>query len=237
MGAIFAQRIPSLRKRGLALTATDGQRSRYIRLANALRRAALAALLSSLVIVLQRPPNAMAQIESSIAISGSPDFPLCNVSDVTPGTRTLYIIHRFNPGMNAVRFKIQAGPGVTMTYVSETHYFASTIGNTQSGISVCYGTCTLGNQLIASVTYTTYGTSSGCSKMLVVPHPSAQTVEAIKCNGVATRTYVEELVIEHNSGCGCPDTHGFLGTAQVFGCQPVPVASTTWGAIKALYRN
>jgi hypothetical protein len=124
-----------------------------------------------------------------------------------------------------------------MTYLSETHYFPMTVGNTQDGISVCYGECTIGDQLVASITYMAYGTSSGCSEVLVVPHPAAQTVEAIRCDGVATRTYVRDMFITHNSGCGCPNTHSFQGTPQLFGCQAVPVASKTWGAIKALYMN
>lgn len=193
--------------------------------------------LFSCALLLLGPAVLNAQIESSIVVWGNPDDPLCEIADV-PGERTVYVVHRFNPGMNAARFKIESGPGITMTYVSEVHYFASTVGNTQDGISVCYGTCTLGNQLIASITYLAYGTSSQCSRVHVVPHPSAQTVEAIKCNGVATRTYVEDLVISHagTGGCGCGDTHGFAGTAQVFGCLPVAVENTTWGAIKALYR-
>jgi len=177
-----------------------------------------------------------AQIESSIAIWGAPTYPLCEIADL-PGEKTVYVVHRFNPGMNAARFKIESGPGVTMTYVSETHYFASTLGNTQDGISVCYDTCTLGNQLIASITYMAYGTSSQCSRIRIVPHPSAQTVEAIKCNGVATRTYVEDLVVRLTGACGCGDTYGFAGAAQVFGCLPVAVENMTWGAIKALYRQ
>jgi hypothetical protein len=183
------------------------------------------------------PLGANAQIESSIRIVGDVNVPLCEIND-TPGLRTLYVFHGFNGGMIASRFKIQAGPGVTMTYVSESHYFASTLGNTQDGISVCYGSCTLGDQLLASITYMAYGTSSSCSRMLVVPHPAAQTVEGIKCNGVATRTFVEDMALMHNnSGCGCPPTHGFTGTAQLFGCQPLPVANKTWGAIKALYAD
>ena len=179
--------------------------------------------------------RASAQIESSIRIVGDVTVPLCEIND-TPGLHTLYVFHGFNAGMVASRFKVQAGPGATLTYVSEVHYFPSTIGNTQDGISICYGSCTLNDQLLASITYMAYGTSSSCSRMLVVPHPGAQTVEAIKCDGVATRTFVEDMALMHNmSGCGCPPTHGFQGTAQVFTCQPVPVASTTWGAIKALY--
>jgi hypothetical protein len=176
----------------------------------------------------------IAQIESSIAVWGSPDYPLCEISDL-PGERTLYVVHRFNPGMNAVRFKIEAGPGLTMTYVSEVHHFASTVGNTQDGISVCYGTCTLGNQLIASITYIANGTSAPSSRIVVAPHPSAQTIEAIKCNGVPTRAYGEDMTVSSGGGCGCPVTHSFPGTADVFSCDPAATKNTTWGAIKALY--
>ena len=196
----------------------------------------LVALLSCALFILG-PSVVKAQIESSIAISGSPNYPLCEINDISPGVRTLYVIHRYNAGVIASRFKIQSGPGITMSYMSETHYFPFTIGNTQEGISVCYGPCELGEKLIASITYMAYGTTSPCSQILVVPHPSAQTVEAIRCDGIPTRTYVEDLAVSHNSGCGCPSTHGFQGTAQVFTCQPVPVANTTWGAIKSLFSN
>jgi len=180
---------------------------------------------------------ASAQIETSIAIWGDPNYPLCEITDA-PGERTVYVVHDYNTGTTAARFKIEPGPGNTMTYVSEVHYFSSTAGNVQDGISVCYGACTLDTPVIASITYMAYGTSSSCSRLLVVPHPSAETVEAIKCNGVATRAYGADLTL-HRPGdaCGCPVTHGFQGTAGVFACTPVAVENTTWGAVKALYRR
>ena len=180
---------------------------------------------------------ANAQFKSSIAIWGDPNYPWCEIPD-TPGERTVYVVHTFNTGTTAARFKIESGPGNTMTYLSETHYFASTLGNTQDGISVCYGTCTFDNVPIVSITYMAYGTSSSCSRLLVVPHPSAQTVEAINCGGVASGAYGEDLTLHFpGGGCGCPVTHYFPGTPQVFNCSPVAVQNTTWGAIKALYRK
>jgi hypothetical protein len=159
--------------------------------------------------------------------------------DDGPGVKTLYVLHDFNPGATASRFKIQTGPGATWTYLSEVHHFATTQGNTQDGISICYGRCVgSGDQpLLVTINYMSYGTSSGCSRILVVPHPSAQTVEAIRCDMVPVQTFVGDLVIETGGGCGCgKDPHTFPGTPQSFDCDPVPVATSTWGGIKALYR-
>ena len=174
--------------------------------------------------------------EGAITIAGDPSTALCTVTDTAVGTKTFYVVHTFNAGTIASRFKVEAGPGVTMTYVSESHYFPMTIGDTQSGISSCYGSCTTNNQVIASIVYATYGTSSNCSKMLVVPHPDAETVDAIRCDGVAVATFVQDMFVRSSGPCGCPNAHGFSGTPHVFSCQPVTLASSTWGAIKALYR-
>lgn len=169
-----------------------------------------------------------------------PDFLECVLFDEGPGIHTVYVVHQFNVGATAVRFKLAQTPGMTMTYLSETHPFASTSGSTQSGISVCYGSCTPGDQIVATVSYMSYGTSSPCSQILAVPHPAAQTVEGIRCEGAPFVMFVEDLWVSTLAGAcgGCPATsHGFPGSPQTFDCNPVSVASTTWGAIKALYRH
>jgi hypothetical protein len=176
-----------------------------------------------------------AQLESEIIVAGDPTGVLCTIRDTGPELKSLYVLHSYNVGMVASRFRIQSGPGVTMTYVSETHFFPETVGDTQTGISVCYGECTTGDLLIAKMDYLAFGTSDNCSQMLVVPHPDAQSVEAIKCTGTPTRAFVQDMFVRSTGPCGCPDPHGFPGQAQLFGCKPIPVATTTWGAIKALY--
>lgn len=181
-------------------------------------------------------PSLTSAQEGSITISAADYFHLCALEDDAPGVKTLYILHRFNTGSTASRFKIETGQGATLTYLSEVHHFASTQGNTQDGIAVCYGSCAVGDQLLVTISYMSYGTSSSCSQMLVVPHPAAQTVDAIRCDGVAVRTFVRDLFIARASGCGCPEAHSFPGTPELFDCNPVPVATSTWGAIKALYR-
>jgi hypothetical protein len=158
-------------------------------------------------------------------------------NDSGPGLRTVYVRHEFNIGATASRFKLSLGPGVSMTYVSETHPFPMTAGNTQDGISVCYGECTPGPLVLVTVTYMFIGATSQCSRLNVVPHPLAQTVDVIGCLGIPETAAASDMyVLAPGAICGCPDSHAFAGNPQTFGCLPVAVETTTWGAIKALYK-
>lgn len=184
------------------------------------------------------PASLTSAQQGEIRISALDDTPLCYLGDFGPGVKTLHVLHLFDlGGSTAVRFKIETGPGATLTYLSEVHHFASTEGNTQDGITICYESCGEGtNQPLVSISYMSYGTSSDCSRMLVVPHPAAQTVDAVGCDGIPMWLFAGDLVIERTTSCGCGDAHSFPGTPELIDCNPVPVASSTWGAIKALYR-
>lgn len=158
-------------------------------------------------------------------------------NDTGPGIRTVYVRHEFNIGATASRFKLAMGPGATMTYISESHSLGMTAGNTQDGISVCYGACMPGALVVATVTYMFNGSTANCSRLSVVPHPSAETVEVIGCTGVPEIASTSDLyVLAPGAICGCPSPQVFAGTPQSFDCSPVSTESVTWGAIKALYR-
>jgi hypothetical protein len=201
-------------------------------------RAVRACLLLALfaLVVLLPPPARAGQIE----VSGYELHGICEISDLAPKTWTLYVFHVYNPGEVSARFKIQRTPNFTMTYVSETHPYPMTVGDTQTGMSVCYGECEPWDRLIATMTYVAYGTSGPCARLQIVPHPLAETVEVIQCDGIPASAYVDDLVVNHGSPCGCgPDVnsaHVFPGTPHAFGCQPVAAENETWGGIKALYR-
>lgn len=202
--------------------------------------APLVVIVVALVLISFAPGRSHGQVEGTIAAhTGAPDFLICDVFDTGPAVRTVYIMHKMNPGATAVRFRIAPSDGMTMTLLSETHHFPSA-GSATSGIAMCYGACAVGDQLLVTLTYMAYGTSSPCSKVLVVPHSAASTVEAIRCDGSVVATFVEDLWVSPSPvGCsGCPTPpHVFPGTPQSFACSPVPVAATTWGAIKSLYAN
>ena len=177
----------------------------------------------------------LAQVEGAIALI--PQFGDCALLDNSPGLRTIQVLHIHTPGAIASRFKLEAGPGMTMTYVSEVHHIPMTVGNTQTGISICYGSCSL-DQLLVTVTYMAFGTSDNCSQIRVVPHPAAYTVEAMRCDRIPVYAVARNLYVQRVPGdCGCPDGQLYPGLPQPFDCGPVPVRATTWGGIKALYTD
>jgi hypothetical protein len=202
----------------------------------AVKRSGLFLILATIPIIVAGLAG-IAHAQYTIEASAIDDAYDCQLMSV-PGIRTVYVRESFNFGSTAARFKLGLEPGSTWTYVSETHPFPSTLGNTQTGISVCYGSCLVGNILIASVTYMSYGTDQNCSKVLIQPHPDAETVEIMKCDGNPNAAYSRDLYIETSAGfCGCPDAHLIPGIAKHFGCTPVATENSTWGAIKALYRQ
>lgn len=65
---------------------------------------------------------------------------------------------------------------------------------------------------------------------------NAETVEVMNCGSIAERALVQDLFVEGPGGaCGCLSAHFVTGTPHAFGCDPLPIRSTTWGAIKAPY--
>jgi hypothetical protein len=160
------------------------------------------------------------------------------LNDGPPGVRTVYVRHTFNDGATAVRFMVGLSPGVSMTFLSETHPFPMSVGSTQTGLSVCYGECLLDDVVLATVSYMSYATDQNCSKVLILPHPDAETVEVLACDASPVAANVRDLhVLAPNGVCGCPPTHRFPGSPAAFDCRPLPTATTTWGAVKALYRR
>ena len=155
----------------------------------------------------------------------------------TPGLMTIYVFHSIVSGATGCRFRIQAGPGMTMTYVSETHDFPMTIGDTQTGMTVCYDTCLPGPYYrLATLTYVAYGTST-CAELEIVPHPDAETVEEKDCNYQSGPALVQNLKVSAFSVCAtCPPVFSYAGNGRPFDCAPLAVEQTTWGRVKALYR-
>jgi len=178
--------------------------------------------------------TALAQIEGAIELWNARGSGVCELWD-TGDTREIYVVHTLHPGMIASRFRIAVDPRSTFTYISEDHHFPLTNGNVEDGITICYEECLPSSILLVTVRYMTYGTSENCSRLRVEPHPDAAVVESIRCDGVPVVNAVQDMSITYPSdSCGC-FPRGTPGTPETFTCTPVPVESTTWGAIKALY--
>lgn len=192
--------------------------------------------LSALACLLVAVP---AQSQVAVEVSPFPGGDYCVMgNDQGPGLRTAFVGLAFNIGASAARFKLMSGPGVTMTYVSESTPYASS-GDTQDGIAICFNTCLVGPVTIATVTYMSHATDERCSELRVVPHPEAETVEVATCDGATVAAYSIDMIIIPPSTppCPCPAVRLYPGTPMPFDCSTVATENTTWGRVKALYRR
>lgn len=164
----------------------------------------------------------------------------CAFLDDIPGTVSFAIYLEPLTPVTQVRFRVESDPGLTLTYMSEVRHLDA-IGDSQTGMMVCFGDCWGGSEFtpMVTMTYMAYGTTEGCARIRIVPYPGAETVEAIDCEGTPIAVTVEDqYVLGEALACfGCPNPYVFPGTPRGFSCQPLPVETSTWGRVKALYRE
>jgi hypothetical protein len=140
----------------------------------------------------------------------------------------------------SVRFKLEPTAGVTMSYLSETHFESVLEGDLFSGITYCLTECKPHPILLARIDYMTFGTSDACSEVRAVPRPGSTTIETIDCDGfLGFAAGGGRLVINQTVDCGvhyCNDFvwYGPPANPSDF-CASVSTDVTSWGAVKSMY--
>jgi hypothetical protein len=107
-------------------------------------------------------------------------------------------------------------------YVGETHYFPLTIGDSQSGMVIAFGSCVSPQRLLARITYNVLGPTPQCCIYWVRPHPESESghIEIVNC---------QDQVIYGEPGY-------MIFNSDATRCESVvPAESSTWGKVKALY--
>jgi hypothetical protein len=159
-------------------------------------------------------------------VSGGPADGGCTVADTQPGTITAYVFQgSWSEGWTGSYFRLGTGGGFTGVITSVSHGGFLFQGDISEGVEVSYGGCTTaGWMLVATATYTVFGTSEPCSYIRVLPPVGKDVIETYNCDyemepaGVAG-----DLIVNYQRSCG--DLWCELSTEQ-----------RTWGAVKALYR-
>jgi hypothetical protein len=145
------------------------------------------------------------------------------IDDHTPGARTVYIVHRFTEGSTGCEFAYVEDPGMTMVRVGGgTIGGMFALGDLDTGVAVAYQECKVGSFPVYRIDYQALGTSAACSFLRIVPSQMSvpPAIWLADCSTNATiRNYSAIAIVN-------PD-----GT-----CNPNPVAPSTWGRVKALYR-
>jgi hypothetical protein len=169
-------------------------------------------------------------VAGRIYLFADPYPSLCEVVDAGPGTVNVYVFHVPSsavPAFSGSAFKLGSSEGFTgvfqsVEYPGDLFAYGDIVGG---GVAVGYFLCRFESFLIATVTYTTFGTSADCSSIMVLPYDESGIVEVVSCDGGATPALVAGRMVV-NPTFSCWDECGLS----------VPTRETTWGAVKALYR-
>jgi hypothetical protein len=143
------------------------------------------------------------------------------------GVLTVYVIHEWWSCIDEVGFRLTSGGGFAGTYLGETIHDAGALGNTQDGILII-SVVASAPTLLATVQYTTDGTSPACSWLEVVAHPETGCMWVVDCGGythtITTAGKLSVNVVSDPEVC-----------SHVWCWLPIGTEESTWGQIKALY--
>jgi hypothetical protein len=129
------------------------------------------------------------------------------ITDAAPGLLSVYVVHVATAGATACQYKATKPPCMTATYLSDTNVFGVTIGNSQTGVSIGYGTCRVGTIHVQTISYFASGTTPSCCYYPVVPDPLGSSggvgVDIVDC---AFQPDVAEggYGVINANGCDCP---------------------------------
>jgi len=149
----------------------------------------------------------------------------CALLDVSPGLTAYYIVHTHTMGATACQYIAAKPDCVTATWLSDTDPFPITIGSSQTGVSVGYGACREAPIHVQTINYFTMGTTPACCWYPVTCDPLGlnacfnNAIDTVDCAFQPDVAMPGLGMINANQSCICS----------------VPVESTTWGGVKALY--
>ncbi|MEJ2722783.1 MAG: hypothetical protein P8181_16845 [bacterium] len=149
--------------------------------------------------------------------------------DAAPGLISVTVLHVDSPGAKASRFWAPRPSCFYVTYLSDTAVFPTTIGSSQTGVTIGYDHCRTGTFQILTINYFGQGMTPECCYYPVLAdpaEPSGQVVVA-DCNDQLVYAYGMAEYINSTWNCVC-----YAGPEY---CFPVAVDPATWGRVKALY--
>jgi len=166
-----------------------------------------------------------------IAIYGDAQHADCNVVDDPKdelGQLIFYVFHYSAVGALGSRFKAPYQTCLAeYEFVYESRPFAGTIGNSQVGVEIPYGSCLTGWIHILTIYYydpSNLGSPS-CCQYPVLPHPSSPPgeIQTIDCTNMWVLGDGIPAIVNATPSCPCDFPTGLVD------------AQATWGSIKALF--
>jgi len=154
----------------------------------------------------------------------------CNLA-VAPGLFLVYVVHVFTAGSTAVQYSAPKPACLTATYLSDTNMFAVTIGHSQTGVAVGYGSCRIGTIHVQTLAYFVAGGTAQCCEYPVLPDPNVASghIETVNCAYNLVYAMGITGIVNPNPTCVCDSGPPLPFRAVDVVCPPnmtVPAVST-----------
>lgn len=156
----------------------------------------------------------MAFAQQSIMAFSDPGGASCEWNDVGPGLQSVYVFHTNTTGATAGEWTL-GSPPATWSYLGESSPFTLVIGNSLEGVSISYQACLQNTFLLMTVNFFGSGLEQPCTYFGII---NAQVIDCAQGRDFP------------------PGGQGIVNPVDPDCLCNVPVAETTWGGIKALYK-
>jgi hypothetical protein len=139
----------------------------------------------------------------TIGIFSDPQASGCNLFDQGSGLVTAYVVHVLTSGASGSQFAAPMPPCMRgVTYLGEASAFPVTLGTTQTGVSIGYGSCYSGTILLLTVRFFGTGQSDPCCVYPVVSDADGGQTEIIVVDCVPSFLFSKiSLGIPANAPC------------------------------------
>jgi len=165
--------------------------------------------------------SAFAQGEM-VGVFADPTATNCDLVDASPGLISIYVVHTETPGASAVQFSAPIPSCMTgAVWMSDTPVFPVVIGDSQSGVSVGYGTCSYGPIHVLTINIFAQGLSETCCAYDVYPDPNSTSgrIEVVDCTNALGYALGGRARVNANGSCACGSE----------------AEEATWGKVKSIY--
>jgi hypothetical protein len=174
-----------------------------------------------------------------VTVWGDPELTACHVQDNQVNLVEIYVAHQGGGPAQGVRFRVDVG-AANLVYLRQVSPYL-TLGQSVTGVSVCYDACLESPGLILTVQFLGQGFTPPCTFLEIAEHPEDDHVLVLDCDANVLTAGGGFVIVNQNSTCICqigPDmteTRREADTPTADFCYWVPVEQTTWGMIKSLY--
>ncbi|UCH84333.1 MAG: hypothetical protein JSW50_01195 [Candidatus Latescibacterota bacterium] len=149
--------------------------------------------------------------------------------DGVPGLMAVHIVLPYysapgSGGVSACQFSAPQPACLNAQYLSDTHVFPVTIGNSQTGVAIGFGSCEQQPIHVLTINFFYQGPANECCFLWVRPSPDVASgeIELVDCNNTLYYGKGGAAIID-------PDENDCI--------QYVATELSTWGKVKSLYAD